>query len=451
VVARELAARGVAVRVHEAAPSRTDDARAAREQGLARVTVASHAGREGVVVDALLGTGARPGLSGSIAAAVDLIAARRAAGAAIVALDLPTGVDATSGRREHGVVADLTVSFGTAKRGHVLARGACGTIVVVDIGHGEFANLPDAAPELVDASFVAAHVPPIAAESHKGVRRRVAIVGGARGMAGAASLAGSAATRSGAGMVRLVVETASLSVVQVALPEATAVTWPAPTQDLVESVAQWAHAVLLGPGLGRSADAREVLVTLLEAWQGPTVLDADALNHFAGDLDGLSARLNGRPALITPHASEMARLLGTSVDDVLRARFEVGRDVARRLGASVLLKGVPTVISAPDGRCLVAAAGTPALAAAGSGDVLGGIALTLLAQSNDPFGSAACAAWVHGRAAEVANAGRPVRGVTLGDILAGLSHAWRQGPIPDPPVLAELPRVGDPPRAGRSS
>jgi NAD(P)H-hydrate epimerase len=451
IVARELAARGVAVHVLDASPSRTADARAARERALAAVTIATEPAGERVVIDALLGTGARPGLSGPIATAVDRIAACRRQGAVIVALDVPTGIDATTGAIDGGVMADLTVSFGTVKRGHLLSRGTCGEVVVVDIGLGAHADIPDGAPALVDAAFVASHVPPIAAESHKGTRRRVAVVGGARGMAGAAVLAGKAAVRSGAGMVRLVVETPSLAPAQVALPEATASTWPAPSDGIEESIARWAHAVLVGPGLGRSDAALDVLMTLLDVWHGPTVLDADAINHFAGDVDGLASRLGGRPALITPHASEMARLVGTSTDDVIASRFDIGVEVARALGATVLLKGVPTILFAPDGRRLVSATGTPVLAAAGSGDLLGGIALTLLAQSRDPFAAAACAAWVHGRAAEIANAGRPVRGVTLHDVLDGLALAWQTGTEASEPVLAYLPRPGDAPPAGQAS
>jgi NAD(P)H-hydrate epimerase len=451
VVAHELAGRGIPVRVVEVVPGRTDDARAARAAALPLVALVPQPGEEGVVVDALLGTGARPGLDASMRQAVARIEACRARGAAIVALDLPTGVDASTGTGDANVVADLTVSFGTIKRGHLLARGACGDIVVVDIGLGAHTEIPDGAPALVDGSFVAAHVPPIAAESHKGVRRRVAIAGGTRGMAGACILAGQAAVRSGAGMVRLLVEEPSLVPAQVALPEATAITWPAAAAALEDSLAGWAHAILVGPGLGRSDASRELLVTLLDTWQGPTVLDADALNHFAGDTTGLAERLGGRPALITPHAGEMARLLGIPLDEVLASRFDVGAALAQELRATVLLKGVPTVVFGPDGRRLVSATGTPALAAAGSGDVLGGIAVTLLAQTLDPFVSAACAAWVHGRAAEVANAGRMVRGVTLGDVLSGLSLAWWPAPERRGPVLAELWRPGGAPaRGGRA-
>jgi hydroxyethylthiazole kinase-like uncharacterized protein yjeF len=172
------------------------------------------------------------------------------------------------------------------------------------------------------------------------------------------------------------------------------------------------------------------------------VLDADAITLFEGEIPWLSAALAGRPALLTPHVRELARLVGTNDDEVVRGRFEVAQDAAHVLGASILLKGVPTVITDPTGEAMVSAAGTPALATAGSGDVLAGIAVTLLAQTGDSLKSGACAAWIHGRAAEIANAGRPVRGVTIADTLDALGHAWRLSSVrPAAPVLTELPAV----------
>jgi NAD(P)H-hydrate epimerase len=263
-------------------------------------------------------------------------------------------------------------------------------------------------------------------------------------MAGATVLASRAAARSGVGMVRLVVSEASLAAVQSAVVEATAITWPLSDDDLQRGIISYAHAVLIGPGLGTSDEARDALERVLAAWQGPVVLDADALNLFAGDLPALAARLRGRPAVITPHVVEMARLTGTSAEAVERSRFEMGRDVARALEATVLLKGVPTVVTAPNGETLVTATGTPVLATAGSGDVLSGTVVTLLAQTGDPLVAGACAAWTHGMAAEIASRGRSWRGVTLDDVVHRLGIAWQQMvPSEIPPVLTWLPALRD--------
>jgi NAD(P)H-hydrate epimerase len=176
----------------------------------------------------------------------------------------------------------------------------------------------------------------------------------------------------------------------------------------------------------------------------PTVIDADGLNIFAGRTADLATLLAKRPAIITPHPAEFGRLVGRSVQDVLANRFEIGAPLAAQLGATVLLKGVPTVLTDQEGRRLVSAAGSPVLAVGGSGDVLSGIVTTLLAQTRDPLGSAGAAAWVHGTAAEHAGMMR-TRGVVLDDVLAALPTVWEaQSPAPRYPVLAELPAVGDP-------
>ena len=258
-------------------------------------------------------------------------------------------------------------------------------------------------------------------------------------MAGAIILASRAAARSGIGMVRALVAEDSLAPVQATAYEATAATWPISHTEFTALI-EGCHAVLVGPGLGRSPAARVLLETVLEVWQGPTILDADAITLFEGELNWLSAALAGRPALLTPHVREFARLVGTTDDDVLRNRFTIAEEAAHATGATILLKGVPTVITGPTGTTKISSSGTPVLATAGSGDVLAGIAATLLAQTGDSLVSGACSAWIHGRAGEIANAGRPVRGVTVTDVLDGLGHAWRlTSHAAAAPVMVELP------------
>jgi NAD(P)H-hydrate epimerase len=331
------------------------------------------------------------------------------------------------------------------KRGLLVARAQAGAIVVLDIGLGPAAALADGAPELVDADWVGAHVPTIAADAHKGTRRRVAIIAGGPGMVGAALLAARAAHASGIGLVRLFVADPNVSIAQTVGYESLAFPWPADSDAVRERIADFAHAVLLGPGLGTSPESRDVAERVLRGWHGPTVVDADALNVFADHLPALAGLLDGRSALITPHPQEFARLTGGAVDDVLAKRFDVGLDVARTLAAAVLLKGVPTVLSGPTGARLVSAAGSPVLATGGSGDLLAGIAVTMLAQTGDPLTSAAVAAWVHGRAAELAGADR-IRGVSLDDVVRAMPAVWesvRRRTRSAYPVLAELPRVGE--------
>ena len=451
VVARALAAAGVRVRVCEPVPSATEDARAERALALPSLElVSADAGAlqsgdlyrgERIVIDGLLGTGASGAPRGPVGAAITGLRTMRER-ATIVALDVPSGLDATSGALTAPVRAALTLTYGTLKRGHLVSRMACGRIAVLDIGLGVHAELDDGAPRVVSGRWVASQLPEVPADAHKGTRRKIAIVGGGPGMSGAAILAARAAWRSGVGMVKLVVSDDSLAAVREAEPRSLTAAWPRDAESARE-VLGWADAIAVGPGLGVGSAAREVLELALREFRGPVVLDADALNAFASDVNGLAGLLEGRPAVLTPHPMEFGRLTGIAVDAVLDRRFDVPQTLARHTRAVVLLKGQPTVITAPDGERLVAASGTPVLAAAGSGDLLTGMVATLLAQLGDPLAAAACAAWVHGRAAWLTQREAGVlRGLTLDDALARMPEAWRASERPTRyPVLFELPDV----------
>jgi hydroxyethylthiazole kinase-like uncharacterized protein yjeF len=442
-LARSLATAGVRVAVTEVVPAKTEDAKA--ERALARPLVSKEAtGRERILVDALLGTGTRGAPRPDVASAIDAIAAARALGATVVALDVPSGVDADSGDATVAVQADLTLTFGGLKRGLLAARSRAGTIVLLDIGLGE-GNA--ALPELVSERWVSDMVPPIGAEAHKGARGRLAIVGGGGGMTGAAVLAARAAMRSGIGLVRLVVPREGLPIVQTAEPHALAHAWPVDDEGreaMRATLSSWAHVLLLGPGLGDTDETRTIARDVLREWRGPVVIDADGLNVFAGDAKALGRLCQGRPALLTPHLAEASRLLGEEKAAVARDRYDSAARLAAATHATVLLKGVPTILTAPNGRTMVSASGTPALAAAGSGDLLAGISATLLARLEDALVAGACAAWVHGRASEIATRGRAPRGVPLSRVLEGLELAWSFSPPPPSyPAIVELPAVGE--------
>ncbi len=447
VVARALAESGARVSVYEPVAATTEDAIAERELARPMVeatTTPAYLG-QGIVIDALLGTGASGAPRGPIGPAVASLHEMRERGATMVAIDLPTGVDATTGEthRPPPARADLTFTYGTLKRGHLLARAACGRIVVLDIGLGEFAALDDNAPLAVGGRWVAARVPSFAADAHKGSRKKLAIVGGGPGMSGAAILAARAAWRSGIGMVKLVVARESLASARKADPQSLTAAWPESDDEARREVADWADVVAIGPGLGAGTTGRAIVERVLRAFHGAVVVDADALNAFNANVNALASLLDGRPAVLTPHPAEFARLTGTAVDDVLRRRFDAALPLARHTRAVVLLKGQPTVVTSPAGERLVSASGTPLLAAAGSGDVLTGMVGTLLGQIGDPLAAAASGAWVHGRAAWLAQRGRAsLRGLTLDDALAQLPRAWSLRSAPSRyPVLFELPDV----------
>jgi ADP-dependent NAD(P)H-hydrate dehydratase / NAD(P)H-hydrate epimerase len=431
VVARALGTVGVEVNVFAPAGAVSPDCIAERSFALPFVRETPSYSGEGVVVDALLGTGSSGFAREPIASAREQMFLAGKRGASLVAIDLPSGLDATTGVVYRACPVDLTLTFGNLKRGHLVSRNACGTIVVLDIGflaQGE-------GIDLVDAAWVRDRIPFMLADAHKGTRKKLLFQGGAPGMAGAAILGLRAALASGIGMVKARVSSSTFEAVHRAVPATLIDAW---SDD--EAPELWADVLVIGPGLGLGDGTRRAVERAIARHSGPVLLDADALTAFAGDTRALRNAIESRPALLTPHPVECARLLGVEPTTVLNGRFEIGLRLAKETGATVLLKGVPTIISAPDGRRIVVAEGTPTLATGGSGDILSGIAGTLLAQMPDAFDAAGCAAWIHGRAARLA--GAFVRGTTLEEVLEMLPNAWRiPEEAPRYPVIAELPAV----------
>jgi NAD(P)H-hydrate epimerase len=429
VVAEHLARTGFPVRVLESGDPRSPESIAAKTaaMGTPGVRVGGEIYGEQLAVDAVLGTGSSGVPRGDAATAIASIEALRVKGATVVALDLPSGLDATSGEHEGSVRANATVSFGVAKRGHLIARDVCGEITVVDIGLME-SDAMNALPLLVDEEWASSRIPSIPPTAHKGTRKRLVIVGGGKGMAGATILAGEGALRSGLGLLRIVCAKENEVAIHAGIPAAIVQTWPE-TADDIATLAENADCIAIGPGLGKSDATRDLVERILLATKCPAVLDADALNIFASDTASLAKLIRGRDAVLTPHPAEMARLIDSTTEEVLANRFEIGRDLAKSTGASVLLKGAPTVVFSPSGNRYVIASGTASLATGGSGDVLTGMTATLLAQM--PEGderaaeAASCAAFFHGRAAELC---RFVRGITLDDVLRALPIAWNEQP-----------------------
>ena len=463
IVAAQLARAGVAVRLHAAEPPRTPDAVRAMQLASPALVYGAPHGHERVVVDGLLGTGHRGALREPVLAACRRVTLARDGGATVIALDVPTGLDASSGDIAEGSpAAHTTLCFGTIKRGLLLSRGHAGRIVLLDIGLDGHADRDDGAWHLPTADAVARWLPPIAWDAHKGRRGRVAIVGGQEGMAGAAMLATRAALAAGAGLAHAIVDGPSVAAVQCTVPQALAEPWPVREPGLSpdaldeQSTLHRCDALAIGPGLGRSARSSQLLERVMhEHGDRPLLLDADALWLIADAASALgtdAAALlrhwtrHARAVVCTPHAGEFARLRGTAAPTEWEARAEALRAFAVRGGVTMLLKGTPTLIATPDGGPItVVPHGTPLLATGGSGDVLSGLIVALLGQGLAPLAAAVCGALVHGRAAELATAQLGgVRGGTLEHVFAALPSAWRllEHPIPSPlGVLAELPSL----------
>ena len=362
-----------------------------------------------VIVDALFGTGFHGEPRPEAAA---LIERMNAAAAPIVAVDLPSGVDASTGEVAGAVVdADLTVTFHGLKVGLVVAPGRfhAGRVAVADIGltHGQTEHRR-VTPQILDA------VPLRRAGDTKYTAGSVLVVGGQPGMTGAACLTARAALRADAGYVTLAVPAESLQVVESIVLEPVKVPWEEGNAlDVISTAAERARALALGPGLGRG-DARRTLVReLLERLELPAVVDADALF----ELEPVERRA---PTVLTPHTGELARLLGTDSKWVDAHRLEAARSAAERFGVVVLLKGPDTIVAAPGTGVVVSDAGPGSLATAGTGDVLTGVIAAFLAKGLEPQSAAAAGAFAHGTAAALV----PHRaGLIASDVLDALPSA----------------------------
>lgn len=377
-----------------------------------------------LVLDGLLGTGASGAPRGVAAQAIS--AAARSA-APVVAVDIPSGVDGSTGAVPgEAVSAAVTVTFQAAKPGHVLPPGSerTGRLVVADIG----LPLPGGPPRwgISEPADLAGLVPVPRHETHKRSRGVLLAVGGASGMGGAPLLMGLGARGGGFGLLVLATPASIAGEFAAVLPEA--LTAPLPeadggiTADAAGACKRWldeATAVAIGPGLGRAPATREAVRQLLAAYDGPMVVDADGL--FAlGTGEPLAERK--APTLITPHAGEFARL----APDLRGTRLQQALEGARRWGVTVLLKGDNTVIAEPGGRLAVNPTGVPALATGGTGDVLTGLCGTLLSQGLSPFDAARLGAWAHGRAAQLATGELSPVSVAAGDVAHHLPAAFRE-------------------------
>ncbi|MFB7914218.1 NAD(P)H-hydrate dehydratase [Streptomyces sp. NPDC056061] len=373
------------------------------------VVAAMWGGHIDLVVDGITGIGGRGGLRPGAAA---LVRAFRATGAAVVAVDLPSGVEADTGEvLGDAVHADATVTFGTYKPGLLVdpAAGLAGALRLVDIGLGpELPAVPDL--EALQHADVAALLPVPAAESDKYRRGVVGIVAGSARYPGAAVLAVSGALRGGAGAVRYVGPGGGAVIA--AHPETLVHAGPPSRAGRVQA---W----VVGPGLGDGADAADAVRDVL-ATDVPVLVDADGLRLL--DPDAVRART--APTVLTPHAGEAAALLGVPREEVEAGRLAAVRELAARHRATVLLKGSTTLVADddPDIPARVNPTGTSWLATAGSGDVLSGLTGSLLAAGLAPRDAASVGAYLHGLAARHAADGAPV---AAQDVADALPAAWR--------------------------
>jgi ADP-dependent NAD(P)H-hydrate dehydratase / NAD(P)H-hydrate epimerase len=345
----------------------------------------------GMVVDALFGAGLSRPLAGP---AAETLAAAASKQLPIIAIDVPSGLMGGTGEVLGAVATLLTVTFFRKKPGHLLlpGRSLCGEVVVADIG------IPSAVFEQIvpntfenDPRLWLSDLP-LTRDGGNKYSRGHALISGGYPVTGAARMAARAAARAGAGLTTIAVPAIALPIYAAALTSIMVrpLEAPADFERLLED--SRFSALLIGPGAGTGEETRDRVLSMLKSGR-PTLLDADALTAFQSDPAALDRAIRG-PCVMTPHDGEFRRLFDPSGDKLTRTRA-----AARRSGAVIVLKGSDTVIASPGGRAIINSNAPPTLATAGSGDVLSGIVLGLLAQAMDPFLAAAAAVWLHGAAA----------------------------------------------------
>ena len=449
VVARHLHQRGVPVKVISLAPEekfKGDAAvnfKAAQRLGLIKGFILEEEDLPllqeglktcGLVVDAIFGTGLGREVKGRFAAAIELI---NASSKPVVAVDIPSGLSADTGRPLGvAVKATLTATMALPKVGQVIYPGRTfvGELEVVDISMP--ASVIEAlAPKRfwLTPEWAAATLSPRKPDSHKGTYGHLLVLAGSRGKTGAAILTCQGALRGGAGLVTLVSPESLNPVFEATLTEAMTHPLPYETEagslaeeafEEILSLSQGKRALALGPGFGLHPETRALTKRLVSGLELPAVVDADGLTALAGEPELLKEA--PAPRVITPHPGEMARLLGLPKEEVQRDRLATAREAAGRTGAVVVLKGAATVVAAPDGREAVNASGNPGLASGGSGDVLTGLIGALLAQGYEPFVAACLGVFLHGYAADILSARKGPFGYVASEVAEAIPLAVKE-------------------------
>lgn len=383
-----------------------------------------------VVIDAVFGIGLNRAPAGALRQAIQAILRAREAGARVVSADLPSGLPSDDAQAfDPCVQADLTVALGAPKRGQVLEPGAalCGRLVVAGIG---LDPAPSSGLTLLEEDDVRGLLPRRSPDSHKGTYGHVLVIAGGAGRTGAAAMSALAALRGGAGLVTVASRSDALPWIQLHAPELMGVplpnAGPLGMADLGALLAagEKKNAVVIGPGIPRGPETGALIGALLARLDVPFVLDADALNALADDLEVLAAARG--EVILTPHPGEMARLCGASTAEVQRDRLGRARALATERRVTVVLKGARTLIAQPGGQVAVNPTGNPGMATGGSGDILSGLLGALLAQGLTAEAAAHLGVFAHGLAGDLAAARTGEAGLIATDLLEGLCQVWRR-------------------------
>lgn len=398
--------------------------------------------RSNLIVDAILGTGIKGAPKGLEAKAIRFINTLKKP---IVSVDIPSGVEGSTGRVSgEAIRADFTITFGLPKIGLVIYPGAeyVGWLEVADIGIPKrFLRDKKIKVNLITKEEISSYLKPRKPDTHKGTYGHLLVIAGSVGMTGAATLTSQAASlcfgalRSGVGLVTLGIPEGLNEIMEVKLTEG--MTLPLPetkkktlslkAEKKIIEFSKRADALALGPGLSTNEETKQLVRNLIKKISFSMVIDADALNALVGHLSILRpATRDPRPAIITPHPGEMARLIGKKAKEIQENRIKVARNFAKRYKVIVVLKGARTVISDPEGNVYINPTGNPGMASAGVGDVLTGMIGSSLTQRREPLEAAKTGVYLHGLAGDLAAQERGEESLVASDLLEKLSQAFKQ-------------------------
>ncbi len=386
-----------------------------------------------VLVDAMLGVGLSSPLKGIYAQAVEII---NASGRPVVAVDIPTGIDADTGAViGAAVLADLTVTMALLKRGLVLYPGAlfAGTVRVVDIGiPSEVVEKEKITVHLLDRGYAWGILRHRYPDTHKGDYGHLMVLAGSLGKAGAAVMAARGALRTGAGLVSVAVPNSLVPIIQQQIIEAMCI----PSAESIDGTlgigaegellkaAEKMSACAIGPGLSTHYETVQVVRNLIQRLAIPMVIDADGLNAVAGSVNIL--KKVKAPVVLTPHPGEMGRLVGLSSVEVRKDRIKIASDFAVKHKVTLVLKGAGTVVAGPDGEVFINSTGNPGMATGGTGDVLTGMIGSLLAQDYPAVQAACLGVYLHGLAGDLAAKEKGEMGMIAGDLIEKIPEAIKE-------------------------
>jgi hydroxyethylthiazole kinase-like uncharacterized protein yjeF len=387
-----------------------------------------------VLLDAILGTGFKPPVSGLYADAIRLL---NASSASLVAVDIPSGADADVMGEQTGAVAraDAVVTFTAPRPAHIFGRLTDGPTLIASIGSPDEAVASSLQLNLITAREIASLIGPRPLSANKGSFGHVLVIGGSVGKAGAAAMAGMAALRTGAGLSTVATPKSVLATVAGFHPEvmtepldendAGSISTRALASGRMDALIRGKTVLAVGPGISRHPETSEFVRSLVVKCKAPLVLDADGLNAFEGRADELSGK--GRNLVVTPHPGEMARLAGSTVAAVQRDRINIARTFAREHELIVVLKGHRTLIAQPDGTVWVNTTGNPGMATGGTGDILTGVVAGLIAQNPEHIVEAVIAAvHLHGLAGDVARESMGEYSLVATDLVKALPEGFRR-------------------------